>query len=164
MEDFKDIEDYEGIYQVSTSGRVRRWRKKKKEWYYLKPLKHSGGYQRLKLRNSGNDKDVYIHRLVAEAFIIGVGNEVNHLDGDKTNNYAYNLEWCNRHENTSHASKRRITSSKYVGVDKTTWGKWRARIMVDGVRQELGFFDCETSAALAYSNAVKEYGIVNKYL
>ena len=60
MEKWEDIKGYEGIYQISTSGRVRRWRKKAKVWFYLKPIVHSGGYRRLKLRNSGNDKDVYI--------------------------------------------------------------------------------------------------------
>ena len=57
MENWKDIKAYEGIYQVSELGNIRRWRKKNKEWFYLKPLKHSGGYHRVKLRNKGNDKD-----------------------------------------------------------------------------------------------------------
>lgn len=161
---YKDIVGYEGIYQVSNLGNVRRWRKKNKEWFYLKPINHSGGYFRLKLRNKGDDKDVYIHRLVSELFLTGEGGQVNHIDGNKQNNRVDNLERCNSQENLSHYHLKQDTSSKYPGVDFVPKrNKFRTRLMINGKRKHLGNFRCETSAHLAYLKALKSNGIKNKY-
>lgn len=164
MEEYRDIKGYEGIYQVSNFGNVRRVYKKKKGFGIMKPINHSGGYSRLKLRNKGNDKDVYIHRLVAEAFLENPKEHVNHKDGNKKNNSVENLEWCNVHENVSHSMKNRNSVSKYAGVqfDKSR-GKYYTRLMIKGVRVWLGTFNCETKAHLAYLNGLKSYGITNIY-
>jgi hypothetical protein len=159
MEKWEDIKGYEGIYQISNNGCVRRWRKKAKNWFYLKPITHSGGYKRLKLRNKGNDKDVYIHRLVAEAFIANKKDQiVNHKDSDKTNNVVSNLEWVNQRENVSHGQK----VNNLVGVRKKN-GKWSCRIFLDNKRHYLGSFKCETSAYFAYLKALKDNNLINKY-
>jgi hypothetical protein len=165
MEIWKDVKGYEGIYQVSIAGSVRRVLKN--GFRDLKPISHSGGYLRVKLRNKGNDKDAYIHRLVAEAFIPNPHNlkEVNHISGDKENNFIDNLEWCNRRENCSHNSKMRNTSSKYVGVhyDKKM-KKFKSRIFIDGERRDLGFYRTELGAYLAYVSESERLGISNKYI
>jgi hypothetical protein len=67
----------------------------------------STGYRYIHAKVSGRKTKIYIHRLVAEAFIPNPENkpEVNHKDGDKTNSHVDNLEWCTSKENTQHAYK-----------------------------------------------------------
>lgn len=162
MEEYRDVKDYEGIYQVSNLGNVRRIYRKKKGFRYLKPLDHSGGYSRLKLRHLGNDKDVYIHRLVADSFLEGCGEVVNHKDGNKKNNYLSNLEWCSQRENLTHSNNKRSLSSRFAGVS-TSDNKWRTSIMIDKKRVVETGFNCETSAYIRYMQMMKENNIVNKY-
>ena len=114
MEIFKDISGYEGIYQVSNQGKVKSLERKVrhseggwKNWKerIIKPYKGNHGYLMLGLSNDGHRKAFTIHRLVALAFISNPDNkaEVNHKDGDKTNNLLENLEWNTPSENTKHA-------------------------------------------------------------
>lgn len=62
---------------------------------------NAGGYLRVII----NNKQLYVHRLVAEAFIPNPENKpnINHIDGDKSNNRVDNLEWCTQQENVSHS-------------------------------------------------------------
>jgi hypothetical protein len=97
---WRDIPGYVGIYEVSTLGRVR-----KKEGGRILKARKSRGYMRLWLYKDKLKKDWYVHRLVALAFLYRPpGKElINHIDGDKTNNYFKNLEWCDHKENLMHA-------------------------------------------------------------
>ncbi len=65
------------------------------------------GYHQVKLSKDSKDYCKYVHRLVAEAYIPNPNNypEVNHIDEDKTNNHASNLEWCTHQQNKRHSSK-----------------------------------------------------------
>ena len=98
QEVWKDIKNYEGCYQVSNLGRVRNKIK------ILSPQISNCGYLRIMLKN----KHYSIHRLVAEAFIPNLENkpQVNHIDGNKTNNYVTNLEWVTASENQKHNYKK----------------------------------------------------------
>lgn len=98
---WKWINGYEGLYEISNCGRV----KSLKYDHILTPYKYNGGYLRVQLYKNKTMKRMYIHRLVANAFIPNEDNklEVNHIDGDKTNNSASNLEWVNHKENMRHA-------------------------------------------------------------
>lgn len=101
---WKDIEGYEGKYQVSNFGNVKRISVPKKgrgvKGYIrgglLKPDKDKAGYLRTTLCMNGKHKHFLIHRLVGKAFICNPNNfpEINHKDENKSNNNVDNLEWC----------------------------------------------------------------------
>jgi hypothetical protein len=113
METWKDIKGYEGIYQISNLGRVKRisnihWcNLKYRDNYYLKPLDNGKGYLRIKLSVKSKSRRVMLHRLIAEAFIENPNNYpfVNHIDGNKKNNNLNNLEWCTQSQNCLHSVK-----------------------------------------------------------
>jgi len=117
QEIWKDIEGYERYYQVSNIGRVRsldrivKHSAGRERISYGKVLSQSldgGGYPTVGISKDGCAKRVHIHRLVAVAFIPNFDNspEVNHLDENKLNNRANNLEWCTRKENERWGTKR----------------------------------------------------------
>lgn len=102
---WKDIPGYEGIYQVSTKGRVRSfW---KKEPHILKQTLTTTGYKKVELYKDKKRKTYKVHRLVALAFILNSENKpnINHKDGNPLNNTVENLEWCTQKENVEHAIK-----------------------------------------------------------
>lgn len=76
----------------------------------LKPKKHKDGYQFVQLSSNKKCSNLYIHRLVAQAFIPNPENKpmVNHIDGDKRNNTIKNLEWATSKENAVHAYKNNL--------------------------------------------------------
>lgn len=99
---WRPVPDYEQLYHVSNYGRVKSfWLDKVK---ILKPTL-SNGYLIVGLYKSGKQKGLYVHRLVAQAFIPNPDNkpEVNHRDGNRFNNFVGNLEWMTAKENTQHA-------------------------------------------------------------
>ena len=95
---WKVIDDFPS-YEVSDQGRIRN----KKNGHILSPVPDKGGYLRIHLGKDTVTKR--IHRLVAIAFIPNVENksQVNHINGDKMDNRASNLEWCSALENNMHA-------------------------------------------------------------
>ena len=162
---WKDIKDYEGLYEVSNLGRVRNILTD----YQLKPSINTNGYYRVALtnRDKGIKKDFKVHRLVAIHFI---GEQetperkfVNHIDSDKSNNTLMNLEWVTGIENQCHGYKNKKTSSKYSGV--SYWaGYWRARINVDGKSIDLGTYKTEEMAYNVRKNYERENNIDNRYI
>lgn len=121
---WKDIEGYEGLYQVSNLGRVKSLKRysknnKNNNDRILKPVLNTKGYLQLALCKNGVKYNKKLHRLVAQAFIPNPENkpQVNHIDEDKTNNIVSNLEWMTNKENRNHgtAIKRMcITNSKPI--------------------------------------------------
>lgn len=103
---YKDIEGFEGIYQVSNLGNVLSLNYlNQKHPQILKPIKHHLGYQMVHLRKGCKTHVKMIHVLVAKAFVPNPSNKpiVNHIDGNKEHNTADNLEWVTYKENTQHA-------------------------------------------------------------
>ena len=120
MEQWKDIEGFEGLYRVSNTGKVFSIRRN----IILKGKTDRDGYKAVVLWNGKNNYRT-IHRLVAEAFVEKKDgcNVVNHLDCDKQNNNADNLEWTTVKENTIHAYNNiksyhdRCKALHFVGVE-----------------------------------------------
>ena len=105
---WKDIDSYEGLYQVSNQGNVKSFHFNKGDTSrLLKNRLVNEGYCQVVLYNKGKKKAFYAHVLVANAFILNTNNlpEVNHIDGDKTNNCVENLEWVTSKQNSIHAVK-----------------------------------------------------------
>ncbi|MCQ2009271.1 NUMOD4 domain-containing protein [Sporolactobacillus sp. STSJ-5] len=114
---WKDVAGYDGIYQVSDHGQVRSLDRKvkNKNGIYNKPIKGKtlaqhqdrNGYMYCYFSVDGHGKNVKVHRIVCRAFHGEpfVGAVANHIDGNKGNNSANNLEWCSNQENTGHAIK-----------------------------------------------------------
>ena len=124
LEEWKDIANYEGIYQISNMGNVRsldrivhpnnQYLQKGK---ILKPL-DNGKYLFVTLRKDGVKENKYIHRLVAEHFLPNplFYNEVNHKDEDKHNNCISNLEWCTHSYNMNYGTRNeKISKTKKAG-------------------------------------------------
>lgn len=99
MEEWKDIEGYDGDYKISNLGRAFSLKRSKP--FQLKNMVDSHGYLQVELFKNGERKHFRVHRLVAIHFIPNPENLefVNHIDHDKTNNSIENLEWCTALEN-----------------------------------------------------------------
>lgn len=124
---WKDIVGFEGLYEVSNMGRVKSL--KRTVWNsgkgcyktvaerILKPGKNSNGYLQVQLYKDGKKKMDRIHRLVATAFCENPHGfkEVNHIDEDKTNNCADNLEFCNRSYNNTYNGRANKVGKKLRG-------------------------------------------------
>lgn len=160
MEYWKDIKNYEGLYKVSNTGKIKSLKRvsthngsysgtilvKEKE---LKQSINKYGYHTVTLYKNGIRKFKTVHRLVAQEFILNPNNykEVNHIDLNKSNNNTNNLEWCNREQNINHYYANSNKSSKYKGVSYSKERKkWCAFVDINKKRFSLGRFKTELEA------------------
>mgnify|MGYP000622202944 CR=1 FL=1 len=108
MIEWRAVEGYKGLYEVSNTGQVKSLNYKRTgQAHILAPKHNPSGYLQVVLYKENIKKYVYIHRIVAAAFIPNPEEKayVNHIDGDKTNNNINNLEWVTPRENNLHAYK-----------------------------------------------------------
>src|SRR3954463_14262904 len=101
MEVWKDIKDYEGLYQISNLGNVRDVKRGKSR----KVTRNCRGYGWVSLTKDKGQKAFSVHRLVAIHFIPNPGNlpQVNHKNLNRMDNAVVNLEWCDQSHNVRHA-------------------------------------------------------------
>lgn len=116
-EEWKPIPGFEGMYEVSTWGRVKSYlysKRYKTSERILSPGKNNKGYYFVTLCKDNKKKKCTIHRLVAEAFIFNPSNfpQVNHKDEHKENNCVSNLEWCDCSYNNSYGTKLQRAAEK----------------------------------------------------
>jgi hypothetical protein len=121
-EEWRDIEGFEGYYQVSNLGRVRSLDRVKCDGIRMKGriMKthfDACGYEMVQLRRDGKYKHPSIHRLVAIAFIPNPDNlpQVNHIDEIRNHNTVDNLEWCTVLYNQNYGHRRERASESSVG-------------------------------------------------
>ena len=111
---WKDVPDYEGLYEVSDLGRIRN-----KKGLIKKQFLSDKGYLKVELYKNGKSKKLRVHRLVAQAFIENQfnKNEVNHKNGIKIDNFVDNLEWMTTQENLQHAFENGLKYKKISDED-----------------------------------------------
>ena len=123
IEEWKPVSGYEGLYEVSNLGRVKTLAHGKgSNNHYKTGTLTKKGYLLVQFWKGNQRKGLYIHRIVANAFLPNPQNlpQVNHKDGDKTNNKVDNLEWCTNSENQIHAVDTRLRKdSKMVRCIET---------------------------------------------
>jgi hypothetical protein len=105
---WKNIDGYTGLYMISNKGRVislSKYSQNKKSPDKLLKIQALKNYPQVNLYKNKKGRSYRIHRLVAEAFIPKSENktDVNHINGDKTDNRVENLEWCTKKQNSQHA-------------------------------------------------------------
>ena len=125
MEEWKDIAGYEGLYQVSSLGRVKSLSRRDRlnrviQEKILKPRSDKKGYLMVNLYKESKRKSYKVHRLVAQAFILNPENkpQVNHKDEDKTNNRVDNLEWATAKENVNYGTRNERVAKSHVNNKK----------------------------------------------
>ncbi len=169
---WKDVPNYEGIYQVSNTGRLkslpRKFTKSKQGTYYqfiskekiIKPRIKPGanqGYIVFALHKDSKVKYIGAHRVVMMVFKGHSHLQVDHINGIKTDNRVENLRYCTSFENNNFGNFYRKRKSKYSGVHwSKKCNKWQSSLMVNGIDYWLGYFEDQESAKTARDNKVKE--------
>ena len=172
---WKDIQGYDGYYQVSNLGRVKSlsrdvfygmgyYLKKEK---ILKPTMRKDGYQVVGFYIENIRKLFLIHRLVATAFVKNLFNKekVIHIDFIKHNNNSNNLEWTNLLETACHQMSNQKSLSEFIGVSfRKKRNKWLSSIVINGKPIHIGSFKTQEEAYQARCDYEKNNNIENKYL
>ena len=167
---WKEIEGYEGKYEVSNLGNVRSLKYARSNKVKLLKQASDHGYKRVNLFKNGKRKSHWVHRLVAIAFLPNPNNlpQVNHKDENKTNNRMDNLEWCTikynmnygtRNERQSKSLSKRMTG-KYKGKDSPNA---KSILMYDREGNFIRRFDC-IGDANEYFGKARYCSAINKCL
>ena len=142
---WKDIEGYEGYYQISNMGRVKSLERTVRcnRGYRTVPekilegRKNTYGYLQVELCQEAKKEYCTIHKLVAQAFLDNSEGykEINHKDENKTNNCVENLEWCSRSYNTNYGTRNQRAGEKLRGRKQTEETKKKISEKLKGRKQ-----------------------------
>ena len=165
--EWRDIKDYEGLYQVSGTGEVRSLISNR-----ILVKCNTGKYLQVTLCKDGKQKNFLVHRLVAEAFIPNPNNkpEVNHKSEVKTDNRVENLEWIWHKDNINHGTRTKRASetrkkgekSKTVlqfSLDGTLIREWSS---ASEVQRQLNFHETNI-ASCCIGKRKSAHGFIWKY-
>ena len=154
MEEYRIIKGYEN-YSVSNFGNV----KNNKTDRILSQKINKHGYKGLHLYKDGKPKDFSVHRLVSLMFLENPDNKpfIDHIDCNKENNNVNNLRYCTNQENQRNTNLNSKNTSTVKGVyfDKHA-NKWKAQIMIDGLKIHLGYYNTLEEAKQARIKKVNE--------
>lgn len=164
---WRDVQGYEGLYEVSNLGNVRSLPRATTRGKTITKNNSGRGYLQVVLYKNGKSKTHLVHRLVAQAFVPNPFNfsTVNHKDEQKNNNRFDNLEWCTIQYNLSYNNlHKRRGLPKYRAVNQyTTLGvfikRWRG---AQDVENELGF-NHSLISAVCRGKRKSTYGFVWRY-
>lgn len=153
---WKDIPEYEGLYQVSNLGRLKSFKYGKEK--NLKSPCNKQGYHMLNLCKNGICKNMKVHQLVAMAFLghkpKGMNIVIDHINDNPSDNRVENLQIVTQRFNARKTQGK--YSSQYKGVSwYTRSNKWVSHIEINNKRYHLGYFKNEYDAHLAYQNALQ---------
>ena len=115
----KDVVGYEGLYAVTSCGKVWSYKNKK----FLKPKCDGRGYLFVSLCKYGKVKQCKVHRLVAEAYIPNPENlpQIDHIDNNKMHNYVNNLQWITCRDNVRKSNNKPILQYSLDGELIREW-------------------------------------------
>ena len=116
---WKPVKGYEGLYEVSNLGKVKTFHPKENN-IILKPYLMKNGYMQVCLYSKTTRKKLFVHRLVAEAFIPNPDNftQVNHIDENKQNNCVENLEWVTHLQNMAYGTRLKRQAKTLIANEK----------------------------------------------
>jgi rRNA processing protein Gar1 len=152
-EEWKAVKGFEGWYEISNAGRIKSINRTivhKEDRFSIgkiqtvigkirKPCKNNKGYLTIQLFKNSKHHKRYIHRMVAESFIINDENkkEVNHKDGNPLNNNVENLEWVTKDENMKHALDNGLytTEKKVKSINTITGEEIEYKSVCEAARQ-----------------------------
>jgi hypothetical protein len=161
VEIWKDVVGHEGLYQISSFGRVKSFYSKDYNGRILKLKNNGNGYMTVCLCKNKIHKTTLVHRLVAFAFLelIDHKKHVDHIDGNKANNKVSNLRWCSPRENSCFYFEK-LGKELPIGVHIDEDNKKVASITINGIKEYIGRFETVEEASLAY-NDILQNGVKN---
>lgn len=164
---WKSIKGYEGLYEVSDTGRIKSLCRITIDGKHIKEKiinggEYSNGYKFVCLRKNGENRNFLVHRLVAEAFIPNSVNlpVVNHIDGNIHNNCVNNLEWCTYSYNLKHAVDIGLVENQCKIRRKVTIRQGEHIILFDTMKDCAAFFGFKRGWL---HNQIRKHGCIFDY-
>jgi hypothetical protein len=168
---WKSVIGYEGLYEVSSLGNVRSVNWRGLGYRKFSPVPDRDGYLQITLTKNGKQQNARVHRLVAMAFVDNPENkpQVNHIDEDRSNNVASNLEWVTCLENNNHGTRnirvsqsKRNTNCKRILQLNKNGDPIREWVSINEVERQLGY-DTGLMSKCCKGKKKSAYGYLWKY-